>query len=406
MELWRQELYASELYHYGVPGMKPGVRRYQNEDGSLTALGRIHYGVQGFDTRRFDEDVKKQNAALKTSTMTKQQAARIDRGRAPQGADMSYNINQYKYSNAASNLMRLPLSQRRLVETKRGTNAAISRQNIESGMDSVKAAVDNVFSKIFGKKESSTEIKSNNGKIASQNSASPAPPDPKPTVTPSQIPVPSQTPARIAAQRNRVGGPQGAEEAKPAAEAPKTEYAKKQAAQRARVGGPQGGEDLKPAAPKQTAPAAKPNATPAQDAPDPEDAKYDKAVAGSDYSKSGKELFTELFKDKPDPDDEKYWDSSKWKIEFGTDHDGYDVFDPDGNKKISVSSDYIDNMVSNSRENIDTVMAGIVSAERESARISRDQWKNDLKGMSDEEVQKLAVYNDLVKKKKKQEPAG
>lgn len=398
MELWRQELYASELYHYGVPGMKPGVRRYQNEDGSLTALGRIHYGVQGFDTRRFDADVQKQNAALKTSTMTKQQAARIDRGRAPQGADMSYNINQYKYSNAASNLMRLPLSQRRLAETKRGTNAAISRQNIESGMDYVKAAVDNVFSKIFGKKESSTEIKSNSGQIASQNSASPAP-APKPTVTP------SQTPARIAAQRNRVGGPQGAEEVKPAAEAPKTEYAKKQAAQRARVGGPQGGEDLKPAAPKQTAPAAKPSAAPAQNTSDPEDAKYDKAVAGKDYSKSGKELFTELFKDKPDPDDEKYWDSSKWKIEFGIDHDGYDVFDPDGKKKITVSSDYVDNQFADKKD-VNEIMSQIISAERESTRISRDQWKNDLKGMSDEEVQKLAVYNDLVKKKKKQEPAG
>lgn len=405
MELWRQELYASELYHYGVPGMKPGVRRYQNEDGSLTALGRIHYGVQGFDTRRFDTDVQKQNAALKTSTMTKQQAARIDRGRAPQGADMSYNINQYKYSNAASNLMRLPLSQRRLAETKRGTNAAISRQSIESGMDSVKAAVDNVFSKIFGKKESSTEIKSNNGKIASQNSASPAPPDPKPTDTSLQIPAPSQTPARIAAQRNRVGGPQGAEEVKPVAEAPKTEYAKKQAAQRVRVGGPQGGEDLKPAAPKQTAPATKPSPTPAQSASDPEDAKYDKAVAGKDYSKSGKELFTELFKDKPDPDDEKYWDSSKWKIEFGIDHDGYDVFDPDGKKKITVSSDYVDNQFADKKD-VNEIMSQIISAERESARISRDQWKNDLKGMSDEEVQKLAVYNDLVKKKKKQEPAG
>lgn len=35
----------SELYHYGIKGQKWNVRRYQNEDGSLTAAGRIRYGV-------------------------------------------------------------------------------------------------------------------------------------------------------------------------------------------------------------------------------------------------------------------------------------------------------------------------------------------------------------------------
>ena len=35
----------SELKHWGILGMKWGVRRYQNADGSLTAAGRKRYGV-------------------------------------------------------------------------------------------------------------------------------------------------------------------------------------------------------------------------------------------------------------------------------------------------------------------------------------------------------------------------
>ena len=52
-------MYENELYHYGVKGMKWGVRRYQNEDGSLTALGKSRLYSDEDSEREFENNKSK-----------------------------------------------------------------------------------------------------------------------------------------------------------------------------------------------------------------------------------------------------------------------------------------------------------------------------------------------------------
>lgn len=44
-----------ELVHHGIPGMKWGVRRYQNRDGSLTAAGKKRQKTVTVDEKKIDK---------------------------------------------------------------------------------------------------------------------------------------------------------------------------------------------------------------------------------------------------------------------------------------------------------------------------------------------------------------
>ena len=65
--------WTEEIWHYGIKGMKWGIRRYQNEDGSLTTQGK----------KRYDSDPANDiegSAAKKKFTLTDQQKKWVKRG--------------------------------------------------------------------------------------------------------------------------------------------------------------------------------------------------------------------------------------------------------------------------------------------------------------------------------------
>lgn len=64
-----------EFCHSGIKGMKWGIRRYQNPDGSLTAAGRAHYGVgkeRGRITASKKVDQEKKKTRVEANIVRKQ----------------------------------------------------------------------------------------------------------------------------------------------------------------------------------------------------------------------------------------------------------------------------------------------------------------------------------------------
>lgn len=78
---------ANELYHHGIKGQKLGVRRYQNEDGSLTAAGRRKLGRMA---KSYDKYNKLYSKANRQATKARRKFTKSSRQKAAEKAGTTY----------------------------------------------------------------------------------------------------------------------------------------------------------------------------------------------------------------------------------------------------------------------------------------------------------------------------
>lgn len=143
----RNDFESNYLAHHGILGMKWGIRRYQNPDGSLTSEGKLRYNQDGskktFKERR--EAIKKRKKQMKS--LAKARAARNKANAAKQESnDFSKKKEEILRSGDPKQILKY-----RKYMTDNEMNSALNRiRNEQALKDMVKASEKSGIDKIDG----------------------------------------------------------------------------------------------------------------------------------------------------------------------------------------------------------------------------------------------------------------
>lgn len=152
MHTYKLDLESGELYHWGIKGMRWGIRRYQNEDGSLTPEGRIRYGreMARLDKKAMKIAKKKSDLAIREE----RQKAKIEiRKKKKTGKSLAKEaafiaLDKYKKNHKdGTNTDNTYNNSTKKNKGKNKSNSSV-KVNIEKGNNGVKVKKDNSNSTI------------------------------------------------------------------------------------------------------------------------------------------------------------------------------------------------------------------------------------------------------------------